>query len=88
MIEIQNFNVYAKNMTCYVVHGEPWFRADDNASILDYNDTKKALANNVGNDEKKELAYFLDHKARVDLTSPWTIIRIIQYKSMNQVFMH
>ena len=49
---------------------------------------RKALANNVGNDEKKELAYVLDHKARVDLKSPWTIIRIIQYKSMNQVFMH
>ena len=58
MIEIQNFNVYAKTMTCYVVHGEPWFRADDNASILDYNDTKKALANNVGNDEKRNWHIF------------------------------
>ena len=67
--------------------GEPWFRADDNAAILHYNDKKKVLANHVGNDEKG-IGTFLDHKARVDLKSPWTIIKKIQYKSMNQVFMH
>ena len=43
-------------------------------AILEYNDTKKAIGNNVDKD-KKESAYFLEYKARVDLKSPWTIMR-------------
>ena len=57
------------------------------AAILEYKDTKKAIANNVVNG-KKRFYYLIDHKARVDLKYPWTIIGIIPYKSMNQVFMH
>ena len=37
-------------------------------AILEYNDTKKAIANNVVNG-KKRFYYLIDHKARVDLKS-------------------
>ena len=52
MRDIQTFIFYAKAMKCCVVNGEPWFRAEDVAAILEYNDTKKAIANNVDNDEQ------------------------------------
>ena len=43
----------AKAMKCDVVDGDPWFLAEDVAAILDYNDTKKAIANTVDNDEQR-----------------------------------
>ena len=57
MREIETF-FYAKAMTCYVDNGDPWFWAEDVAAFLKYNGTKKAIANNVDNDEQRIGIFF------------------------------
>ena len=77
----------AKAIHCNVVNCEPRFRAKGVAGILKYNDTKKALANKVDNDEQKNFEYLIDEKARVDLTSPWAIMIKIHYIFINRVLL-
>ena len=52
-MEFRLFNFNDKTVKCYVVNDNPWFRANDVATILEYNDTKKAIANNVDDDEQR-----------------------------------
>ena len=42
-------------MACVVVNGNPWFRGKDIATLLDYADTKKAIAKNVSEDDRSYL---------------------------------
>ena len=64
MSEILTLNLNVKGVKCYVVSDEPWFRAKDVATILEYNDTDKATANNVDDDDKRELEELIDHENR------------------------
>lgn len=47
---------YCSNELKYInVNGEPWFRGKDVATILEYVDTVKAIANNVSEDDRNKL---------------------------------
>ncbi|MFM7983534.1 MAG: Bro-N domain-containing protein [Candidatus Fonsibacter sp.] len=57
-------------MACVVVNGNPWFRDKDITKWLDYADTKKAIAKNVSEDDRKKIEELmgvwetpLDHNA-------------------------
>ena len=53
MTQIQTFQNSSFKVQCVCVSGEPWFRGKDVATILGYADTKKAIANNIDADYKK-----------------------------------
>ena len=53
MGEIQKFSFNDTSVNCNVLSDEPWFRAQDFATIFDYHVTKKVVANNVDDDEKE-----------------------------------
>ena len=61
MPEIQTFNVNDKAVKCYVVDGEPWFKGNDVASILEQENTQQALRVNVQDDDK------------INMNNQWTI---------------
>jgi prophage antirepressor-like protein len=60
-----------KAISCIVVNGDPWFKGKDIATLLDYADTKKAIAKNVSEDDRKTMEDLMggsqspmDHNAR------------------------
>ena len=55
MTEPQTYIFHDKAFYFYVVNDKPWFRAKDVAAVLEYNDTNKAIANNVDNDDKRRI---------------------------------
>ena len=44
-----------KPIVCVVVGGDPWFKGKDIATLLDYADTKQAIAKNVSEDDRKKM---------------------------------
>ena len=57
------FNFNNKAIACIVVHGDPWFKGKDIATILAYTNTNKAIIDNVYDDDKRKL---------VDLVGDWS----------------
>ena len=55
MTEIVEFSFNNKAIACIVVNGDPWFKGKDIATLLDYADTKKAIAKNVSEDDRKTM---------------------------------
>ena len=55
MSEIVEFSFNNKPIACVVVGGDPWFKGKDIATLLDYADTKKAIAKNVSEDDRKKM---------------------------------
>ena len=55
MSEIVEFSFNNQAITCVVVNGDPWFKAKDIATILAYANTKKAIIDNVDDDDKRKL---------------------------------
>ena len=55
MTEIVEFSFNSKAILCIVVNGDPWFKGKDIATLLDYADTKKAIAKNVSEDDRKKM---------------------------------
>ena len=53
MNNIQTFKFHDREMECYVIDGQPWFRSKDAATILEYANTIKAISNNVHEDDPK-----------------------------------
>ncbi|MFM7980264.1 MAG: BRO family protein, partial [Candidatus Fonsibacter sp.] len=47
MSEIVDFKLDNNAITCVAVNGNPWFRGKDIAKLLNYADTKKAIAKHV-----------------------------------------
>ena len=47
MLNIQRFQFNTKDITCYVVNGDPYFKGNDVASILGYACPGKALIDHV-----------------------------------------
>ena len=52
--EIVEFNFNNKPIACVVVGGDPWFKGKDIATLLDYADTKKAIAKHVSEDDQNK----------------------------------
>ena len=44
-----------KPIVCVVAGGDPWFKGKDIATLLDYADTKQAIAKNVSEDDRKKM---------------------------------
>ena len=42
-------------MSCYIVNDKPWITIKDHATVFEYNDTKHAIANNVFEDDRKNV---------------------------------
>ena len=55
MSEIVEFSFNNKPIACVVVGGDPWFKGKDIATLLDYADTKQAIAQNVSKDDRKKM---------------------------------
>ena len=54
MSEIVEFIFNNKPIACVVVGGNPWFKGKDIATLLDYADTKTAIAKNVSEDDRQK----------------------------------
>ena len=52
MSEIVEFIFNNKPIACVVLGGSPWFKGKDIATLLDYADTKKAIAKIVSEDDR------------------------------------
>ncbi|MFM7987950.1 MAG: Bro-N domain-containing protein [Candidatus Fonsibacter sp.] len=55
MSEAVEFKFNNNAIACVVVNGNPWFRGKDIATLLDYADTKKAIAKHVSEDDHSSL---------------------------------
>ena len=55
LTKILTFKFNDREMKCYVIDGQPWFRSKDVATILEYANTIKAISNNVHEDDRKKL---------------------------------
>ena len=55
MREILEFSFNNKAMACISVNGDPWFKSKEVATILAYTSTKKAIIDNVDDDDKRKL---------------------------------
>ena len=44
-----------KDVKCYIVNGDPWFRGKHVASILEYANTKKAFVYHVDIEHEREI---------------------------------
>ena len=71
MSEVVEFKFNNNAIACVVINGNPWFRGKDIATLLDYADTKKAIAKNVSEDDRKKMEELmgvwetpLDHNAK------------------------
>ena len=53
MNEIHTFKFDFKANRCYIVNDEPWFYNQSVATSLEYNGTKKGIANIVDDAEKR-----------------------------------
>ena len=63
-----------KPIACVVVDGNPWFRGKDIATLLDYADTKKAIAKHVSEDDRKKMEELMGV-----WETPWTTMPKMQY---------
>ena len=55
MSEIVEFKFNSNTITCVLVNENPWFRGKYIAKMLDYADTAKAIAKNVGEDDRRKM---------------------------------
>ena len=55
MSEVVEFSFNNKPIACVVVGGNPWFKGNDIATLLDYADTEKAIAKHVSEDDRKQM---------------------------------
>ncbi len=67
MSEIVEFKFNNNAIACVIVDGNPWFRGKDIATLLDYADTKKAIAKNVSEDDRKKMEELMgDRESALD----------------------
>ena len=52
MKELQNFNFSGQDVRIIAINGEPWFVGKDVADILGYSNSRKALSDHVGDEDK------------------------------------
>ena len=54
------FNFNNNAVACIIVNGNPWFKAREVATILEYANTKQAIIKNVDEDDKQTYAQLLE----------------------------
>ena len=47
MREIQTYKCNDKDIKCYIVNGEPWFKCHDVATILGYSKPRNAIREHI-----------------------------------------
>ena len=80
MSEIVEYSFNNKTIACIVVNGDPWFKAKEVATILAYANTKKAIIDNVDDDDKRKLVDLMGNSQ-----TPWSITTETQSTSTSQV---